>query len=193
MWLHRVQEADPNRIHVNWKSFSLEQVNGTNGPEWKVWDQLDTYESRSLTSLRAGKAAKLQGSKLFEKFHLELLTARHGKTPRISLSDSSSILKLASKIGLDMKKFETDMNDRSLLETIARDHIEAVEQYGVFGTPTFVFPNGASAFVKMIKPPAGKAARTLELLSEMMSEQIYIGEIKRPQPPWPKGAFTAGQ
>ena len=73
------------------------------------------------------------------------------------------------------------------------DHLEAVETYGVFGTPTFVFPNGASAFVKMIKPPTGKAARTLELLSEMMSEQIDIGEIKRPQPPWPKGASTAGQ
>ena len=189
MWLHRVQEADPNRILVNWKSFSLEQVNGTNGPEWKVWDQPDTYESRSLTSLKAGKAAKLQGSKLFEKFHLELLTARHGKTPRISLSDSHSILKIAGKIGFDMKKFETDMNDRSLLETIARDHIEAVEQHGVFGTPTFVFKNGLSAYLKSFIPPEEDSLEFLDHFMGIVADRSYVGEIKRPQPPWPKGAL----
>ena len=191
MWLESVKEETNAELDINWRGFLLEQINNKQDPGWKVWDQPDDYEFRSLWALRAGEAAKKQGPKAFQKFHIALLRARH--EDRVNIGDKEILMEVAGSVGLDLEKLRTDMEDSSVKDKVVADHLEAVETYGVFGTPTFVFPNGASAFVKMIKPPAGKAARTLELLSEMMSEQIYIGEIKRPQPPWPKGAFTAGQ
>lgn len=191
MWLESVKEETNTELDINWRGFLLEQINNKQDPGWKVWDQPDDYEFRSLWALRAGEAAKKQGPKAFQKFHIALLRARH--EDRVNIGDKEILMEVAGSVGLDLEKLRTDMEDSSVKDKVVADHLEAVETYGVFGTPTFVFPNGASAFVKMIKPPAGKAARTLELLSEMMSEQIYIGEIKRPQPPWPKGAFTAGQ
>ena len=191
MWLESVKEETDTELDINWRGFLLEQINNKQDPGWKVWDQPDDYEFRSLWALRAGEAAKKQGNEAFQKFHIALLRARH--EDRVNIGDKDTLMEVGGSVGLDLERLRTDMEDSSVKDKIVADHLEAVETFGVFGTPTFVFPNGASAFVKMLKPPPGKAARTLELLSEMMSEQIYIGEIKRPQPPWPKGAFTAGQ
>ena len=191
MWLESAQEQGGETLDINWRGFLLEQINNKEEPGWKVWEQPDDYECRGLWALRAGEAAKKQGKEAFQKFHIALLRARH--EDRVNIGDKDVLMEVASTVGLDLEKLRTDMEDPAIKDQVVTDHLEAVESHGVFGTPTFVFPNGAAAFVKMIKPPEGKAARTLELLSELMSEQIYIGEVKRPQPPWPKGAFTAGQ
>jgi predicted DsbA family dithiol-disulfide isomerase len=191
VWLESAQKQSGEELDINWRGFILEQINTKQEPGWKVWDQPDDYEFRSLWALRAGEAAKMQGKEAFQKFHMALLRARH--EARVNIGDRDAIMEVAGTVGLDLEKLRVDMEDPAVKDKVVADHLEAVESHGVFGTPTFVFPNGAAAFVKMIKPPEGKAARVLELLSEMMSEHIYIGEVKRPQPPWPKGAFTAGQ
>ena len=191
MWLESAQKQSGEELDINWRGFILEQINTKQEPGWKVWDQPDDYEFRSLWALRAGEAAKMQGKEAFQKFHMALLRARH--EARVNIGDRDAIMEVAGTVGLDLEKLRVDMEDPAVKDKVVADHLEAVESHGVFGTPTFVFPNGAAAFVKMIKPPEAKAARVLELLSEMMSEHIYIGEVKRPQPPWPKGAFTAGQ
>ncbi len=191
MWLESVKEEAGEELDINWRGFLLEQINNKQEPGWKVWEQSDDYEYRGLWALRAGEAAKKQGKEAFQKFHIALLRARH--EDRVNIGDKEVLMQVAGDVGLDLEKLRTDMEDPAVKDQVVADHLEAVESYGVFGTPTFVFPNGAAAFVKMLKPPAGKAPRVLEMLSELMSEHIYIGEVKRPQPPWPKGAFTAGQ
>jgi hypothetical protein len=191
VWLESAKEEAGEELDINWRGFLLEQTNNKQEPGWKVWEQADDYEYRGLWALRAGEAAKKQGKEAFQKFHIALLRARH--EDRVNIGDKEVLMQVAGSVGLDLEKLRTDMEDTAVKDQVVADHLEAVETYGVFGTPTFVFPNGAAAFVKMLKPPAGKAPRVLEMLSELMSEHIYIGEVKRPQPPWPKGAFTAGQ
>jgi hypothetical protein len=191
VWLESAKEEAGEELDINWRGFLLEQINNKQEPGWKVWEQSDDYEYRGLWALRAGEAAKKQGKEAFQKFHIALLRARH--EDRVNIGDKEVLMQVAGDVGLDLEKLRTDMEDPAVKDQVVADHLEAVESYGVFGTPTFVFPNGAAAFVKMLKPPAGKAPRVLEMLSELMSEHIYIGEVKRPQPPWPKGAFTAGQ
>ena len=191
MWLESAKEQSGDQLDINWRGFLLEQVNNKQGPDWKVWEQPDDYEFRGLWALRAGEAAKMQGEEVFQKFHIALLRARH--EDRVNIGDRDVLMEVAGSAGLDLEKFRTDIDDPAVKERVVANHLEAVENYGVFGTPTFVFPNGAAAFLKMLKPPEGNGARVLELLSELMNEHIYIGEVKRPQPPWPKGAFTAGQ
>ena len=78
--------------------------------------------------------------------------------------------------------------DRSLLKNVERDHTEAVDRHGVFGTPTFVFENSSCAFLKTFIPPEEESVAFFENFVAMFGGRSYLGEIKRPQPPWPKGA-----
>ncbi|MCH8973544.1 MAG: hypothetical protein IH869_00560, partial [Chloroflexi bacterium] len=109
---------------------------------------------------------------------------------RKELNDKELLGRLAAKAELDVPRFEKDLGDRSLLDAIAASHKHAVEDLGVFGTPTFVFENGAAAFLKMLKPRTQEeAVRSFDALIPVMEGEVAVGELKRPQPPWPKGIF----
>ena len=166
----------------------MAQVNSKEGPEWKAWEQKEDGDSHGLLAMRAGEAAQRQGSKAFEAFHLALLTARH--QDRKDLSNTDVIMESAEASGLDMARFRKDLADGSIFQGLGDSHTQAVEEYGVFGVPTFVFPNGASAFLKTYEPPEEEAVEMFENLKGVMGSWKYIGEVKRPQPPWPKGVFA---
>ena len=187
MWLDRVSKAEPGRLDITWKNFVLDQINSRNGPDWKVWEQDDPYDNRSLLSLHAGESAKLQGRDAFERFHVALLIARHGGR-RLSLNDRGALVGVAREVGLDVPRFEAGLDDRGLLDNIARDHVEAVEEHGVFGTPTFLFENGTSAYLKAFVPPEDDSVEFFDHFMAIFADRPYVGEIKRPQPPWPQGA-----
>ena len=188
MWLDRVKQHYGEDLQVTWKSFSLDQVNQKNGPEWKLWEQPEDQQGRSLLALRAGEAARKQGQELFERFHLALLYARHGVDGRIALNELGQIIPVAVGNGLDVARLHEDIEDPDTLAAVARDHTEAVEEYGVFGTPTFLFENGQSAYLKAFIPPEEDSLPFFEHFMGVIAERSYVGEIKRPQPPWPKGA-----
>ena len=189
VWLDRVGQVYGKNLDITWKNFSLEQVNSKEGPDWKVWDQPAGYESRSLLSLRAGEAARRQGKGVFERFHLALLTARHGGKGRVPLNEIEPILAVAQEAGLDVGRLQEDLEDSELLNIIARDHAEAVEKHGVFGTPTFLFEDGNAVYLKAFIPPPDDSVAFFENFVALMSQRSYVGELKRPQPPWPKGAL----
>ena len=189
MWLDRVGQVYGNDLGITWKSFCLDQVNSKKGPDWKVWEQPDSRDGGSILSLRAGEAARLQGGDAFERFHLALLTARHGGRGRIPLDQVEPLVVVAEKAGLDTIRFREDLKDRSLLENIGRDHTGGVEVHGVFGTPMFVFQNGNSVYLKSFIPPEEDSVAFFEHFVALMADRSYVGELKRPQPPWPKGAL----
>ena len=86
------------------------------------------------------------------------------------------------------KQFLKDLKDRSSLDAVAKSHTHAVEQLGVFGTPTFVFEDGGTASLKLIRPDTPEAAeKDFENVMSLVENARYVGEIKRPQPPWPRG------
>ena len=187
MWLDRVKQEYGDNLEVTWKNFQLEQVNSKEGAEWKVWEQPDEHQQRSLVAAMAGEAARRQGEEAFHRFHLALLAARHGGEGRIALNEDEPIVDVAREAGLDIERFKEDLKDRSLLDRIASDHTEAVESHGVFGTPTFLFESGNTAYLKTFIPPEDEAVDLFEHFVAMMADSPFLGEIKRPQPPWPKG------
>ena len=188
MWLDRVKQEYGDNLDITWKNFSLEQVNRKEESEGKVWDQPDEHDARSLVAAIAGGAARRQGKEAFERFHLALLAARHGGSERIALNEDEPIIQIAEQAGLDVERFREDMKDRELVHAVAKDHTEAVEEHGIFGTPTFLFESGATTYLKTFIPPAEESVEFFEHFYAMMSDRSYVGEIKRPQPPWPKGA-----
>ena len=188
MWLDRVKRHYGDGLEIEWKNFQLEQVNSKEEAEWKVWELADERDARSLVAAVAGEAARRQGVEAFERFHLGLLTARHGGEGRVPLNESEAVARVAEEAGLDVERFKKDLRDRSLLDVIARDHTEAAEEHGVFGTPTFVFEDGSASYLKTFIPPEDDSVAFFEHFVALASHRSYIGEIKRPQPPWPKGA-----
>ncbi len=175
-------------IEINWKPFSLEQVNQKVGPDYKAWSEADEELNGSLWGLRAGIAAGRQGGDAMRRYLPLLLKARH--VDRSDLGDHELLKGLAKEADLDVTQFEKDLSDRTTLDEIAESHTQAVEERGVFGTPTFVFEGGGSAFLKMIKPQTPEqASKAFDSLIPLMSSDVFVGEVKRPQPPWPKGVF----
>ncbi|MFQ5874821.1 MAG: DsbA family selenoprotein, partial [Dehalococcoidia bacterium] len=69
-------------------------------------------------------------------------------------------------------------------------HTESVEKYGVFGTPTFLFESGNTVYLKTFIPPEEDSVAFFEHFIALMSHRSWVGELKRPQPPWPKGALS---
>lgn len=179
-----MEELTGERPEVEWKPFVLAQINSKEGPEWKAWEHDDT-KVRGMLALKAGLAAMRQGREAYDKFHLALVKARHEQ--RKELTDINVVLDCAKQAGLDIGRLQKDMKDPKIVQTIAESHDEGVKRYGVFGVPTFVFPNGQSAFLKMFYPDKKDSVEIYESLSKLMSLWVNIGEIKRPQPPWPAG------
>ena len=188
MWLDRVKSKYGDSLDINWRHFSLEQINSRNGPDWKVWDEMDLREARALLSSVAGEAAKRQGGEPFERFHLALLTARHAGD-RVPLNKDEPLIEIAAEAGLDVERFKKDLDDPDLLATVASDHESATGDMGIFGTPTFLFENGHTAYMKTFIPPEDEAVEVFDSFVSLFGGRTYVGEIKSPQPPWPKGAL----
>ena len=190
MWLSQVRESTGSDIEVDWQPFSLAQVNSDNKDEGiKLWDQSGVKDGSDPTFLahQAGLAAKRQGDEAFESFFITLLRARH--EDKADLNDRAVMEEAGTKAGLDMARFREDIGDPDLLRVIAESHTKAVEEYGAFGVPTLVFDTGNVAFLKMFIPPLEEAAEIYEGLTKTMSQFAHVGEIKRPQPPWPHGVI----
>ena len=173
-------------LAIDWRSFSLEQVNSKEGPDWKAWEQGPEYESRGMPALKASEAARRQGGELHRKFVLALLKARHAD--RADIREQGVLVDVARDTGLDIERFESDLDDPELLAQIGRDH-ETAAADGVFGTPTYVFEEGRPAFLKMFAPPEEQTMDVWENFVGLARNVHLLGELKRPQPPWPKGVF----
>ena len=161
MWLDRVKAEYGDNLNINWRHFSLEQVNSRQGPDWKVWDELDLREARALLASVAAEAAKRQNDPAaFDRFHLALLTARH-TGDRVPLNQDEPLIEIAAEAGLDVEQFKKDLDDPEVLAAVAADHEAATTQEnGIFGTPTFLFENGHTAYMKTFIPRRMRPSRS---------------------------------
>ena len=86
------------------------------------------------------------------------------------------------------RRGEVDLNDPALVQAVAADHEDA-DNRGIFGTPTFLFENGHAAYMKTFIPPEDEAVEVFDSFASLFGGRTYVGEVKSPQPPWPKGAL----
>jgi predicted DsbA family dithiol-disulfide isomerase len=174
---------------VRWRYFSLTQVNNQ-GEGWTIWGASpDDPAARGRLAFQAAEASRRQGR--FDTFHAALLEARH--VEGLDLEDRAVIEEVAGQAGLDLGRFRSDLADPSSLQALARDHQEAADQLGVFGTPTFHVPGRGAAYVRVRPAPEGEAAlRVFDQVVSITAEEPYFLELKRsrrrPQEP---GAVSA--
>ncbi len=183
MWLDKVKQGGME-LDITWKSFVLD-ANKEGVDRELFWKSPIEDQGRSMYAHKIGKAALWQGQELYNQFNLNIYISRHsGK--RIRLDKYDELIEVASNSGLNIEKLLLDLKDPNLITAIRKDHDEALDKHGVFGTPTFVFENGQSAFVKTLMPPESDAYQAFKDFMALFGSRDYIGEIKRPQPPWPK-------
>ncbi len=187
MWLSTVKETSGTDFVVDWQPFALSQINSKEGEDFKVWEQPGALEDNNLLAHRAGLAAKRQGQEAFESFFMSLLKARHEE--KKDLTDPAVIDEALVASGIDAGRFKEDLLDPDLLRELGESHTRAVEEHGAFGVPTYVFPNGHAAFIKMFIPPAEEGVEMYHDMMKVASDFKYLGEMKRPQPPWPHGVI----
>lgn len=182
LWLRDLKSKLGDDLTINWKYFPLEQVNSGEDENWKLWEQPADYVSRGRTAFHGAIAARRQGSEAFDAFHYAVLDAKH--VDNKNLGRRQVIVKIATDAGLDMERFEKDLDDLTLLEQLGADYEEGRCGLGVFGTPTLVFPDGSAAYLKM--RPAPEPERTLEFWSKLQGIVVgepQMAEIKRPIKP----------
>ena len=177
--LTALRRSGERQLEVRWRYFSLTQVNSKDDG-WTVWDAPASEPVRGRLAFQAAEAARRQGR--FEELHYALLDARH--RDRLDLDDGAVVERIASDAGLDMEAFRRDLADPAAMATLARDHTGAVAEHGIFGTPTFVFDGGTSAYVRLTQSASESgAAEVFDRLVAVAAGEPRILEIKRPYKP----------
>jgi predicted DsbA family dithiol-disulfide isomerase len=177
-----LQNARRSReLNVTWSYFSLTQVNSRDDG-WTVWDAPASERVQGRPAFMGAEAARRQ--RRFEEFHLPLLQARH--RDRLDIDRPEVVERVAVDSGLDLERFRQDIADPEILAPLARDHRRATREHGVFGTPTFVFPDGSAAYVRLAEAPEpSDAIRVLDRVISVAASEPSILEIKRPRKPTP--------
>jgi predicted DsbA family dithiol-disulfide isomerase len=183
VWLAEVdRQLGENGVEANWKFFPLDQVNAPEDAEFPIWELPPEQRSRGRDSLHAAAAARRQGPDAFTRFRMALLALKHEEGE--DHGKRSTLDEAARRAGLDLERFAADLDDRSLLDEIRDEYTFGRENHGVFGTPTFVFPNGQSAYVKVLPPPPPEEAVPLwEDFVTTVRDRPFLHEIKRPKKP----------
>jgi predicted DsbA family dithiol-disulfide isomerase len=179
--LENVRVTGERKLEVRWRYFSLTQVNSKD-EGWTIWDAPESDNVRGRLAFKAAEAARLQDR--FVEFHKRLLQRRH--IDRADIDDVGVIERVADEAGLEIDRLRRDMADPSILSTLEQDHRGAVAEHGVFGTPTFVFPGGAAAYVRLSEvPEVGDSVALYDRLIGVAEDEPRILEVKRPARPSP--------
>ncbi len=180
--LEAVGASGQRTVKANWRYFSLSQVNHrSDDPHdaWAAWTAPESQPVKGRLAFKAAEAARRQGR--FDAFHVALLDARH--RDRLDIENPDVIEGVAAAAGLDMERFRRDLADPRILDRLERDHTEARDVHGVFGTPTLVFPKGA-AYLRLDRLLEGAdALRVFDSVSGTIAGEPEVLEIKRPVRP----------
>jgi predicted DsbA family dithiol-disulfide isomerase len=181
VWLDEVQRQLGNDApRVTWRFFPLEQVNAPDDAELAIWDLPLERRSRGRDSMQAAAAARKQGDDAFSRFHSALLALKHERGEDHGLRQT--IQTAAVTAGLDLARFNDDLENQELLAEIRIDYTAGREDHGVFGTPTFVFGEGQSAYIKLLPaPPPEDAVAVWDDFVRAVRDRPYLQEIKRPR------------
>ena len=167
-------------LDVRWRYFSLTQVNSKDDG-WTVWGAPASEPVKGRLAFAAAESARRQHR--FEELHSGLLDARHRE--RLDLDDPEVVGAVAERAGLDPQRLKSDLADPSILDALEADHRHASSELGVFGTPTFLFAGGASAYVRLSAPPeqGNGPLEVLDRLLAVAASEPRILESKRPRKP----------
>lgn len=180
-WLENRKSDIENILSIKWKTFSLEQQNNKQGPDFKIWENPE-YPSRGFPALTAAKASKNQGEQAFLKFHFALFEALHEF--RKNIGKPEVLREIAEDTGLNISQFERDRTDEKTRRAVGEDHLNAREKHNIFGVPTLTFNDKNPVYIKLVSIPKSKEEQ-ISLFQSIYNTAVkrpYLLEVKRPDP-----------
>jgi hypothetical protein len=160
---------------VTFLPFSLTQTHVPEGGT-PVWE--DPEKSADLTALAAGVVVRDQYPELFGPVHDALFAARHDEG--LDLRNPDVVAAVLEAAGVPGEKVLAEIDAGGPIEEIRRSHTQAVDEWDVFGVPTFVV-DGRAVFVRLMSRPRGDAElarRTIEGVVRLFDEQPDLNEFK---------------
>lgn len=169
------------------RHFSLVQGNhpdnaAAGGPVWWLTDQAlgegSPYQQNSLAAFLAAHAAAQQGEEASWAFALALFRAVHENKKPL---DEAAIAAAAQAAGLNLKAFAAARTDEAGLRANLRAELAEAAEIGVFGTPTFVLPDGSAAYYRfenLTRDPE-TALVWWNLYGEVLRSGAGIATVKR--------------
>ena len=158
-------------LDVRYVPFSLDQVHVPEG-EPPVWEREPGAWGSGVLALLYGIAVRDQFPDQFFDAHLSLFAARHERGEK--LGDENVVRAAVEAAGLDADAVAAEVWSGRPLKTLAAEHTEMVDNYEVFGVPTFVEGDEAVFIRFMERGRVDDLERALELL-----QWSRLNEFKR--------------
>jgi protein-disulfide isomerase-like protein with CxxC motif len=161
--------------NVRFSAFSLDQVHVEDGQP-AVWDMPSRYPG--LTANLAGIVVRDRSPDRFLPVHRALFAARHDEA--LDLRERDILAKVLDGAGMDADAVLAEVDAGWPLETLRREHMEAVDRLQVFGVPTFIAGDRA-VFVRLLDRPGNDAAlatRTIDRVVDLLTGWPELNEFK---------------
>ena len=151
-WIRNVREQ--NGLTINWKFFSLEEVNLREGKK-HPWERDWSY---GWSMMRIGAILRRQSMDNLDKWYERSGRALHeeGKRPH----DPDVARYLLEEIGMDPSIVDESLLDESTHDEIKDDHQRVIDAGG-YGVPTLFFGNHPLYGPVLNDPPEGERAMRL--------------------------------
>lgn len=156
-----------------WRTFSLLEANqDDDGPP--VWDQERHRDNISLLLLAGHHVVRESGGDI-AAYRGEAFHAWHETDDRL---DAGDVIEFAARAAVDADA--SDLHDA--FDRVADEHRSATGR-GVFGSPTMVFDDDESVFVRLAEVPSADAATEVFETVREVSKSSHLLELKRPVAP----------
>src|SRR5512141_2986394 len=174
LWIREVRSQIG--LDINWKFFSLEEVNRPEGKR-HPWERPLAY---GWTPMRVAAWLRRIDMDLCDRWYEACGRALHVDGRRFY--DRDVALELLGSIGAPTTAWDEAIADRTTHDDVHVDHDHAVGTYGAFGVPIIVFATGRAIFGPVVVPaPTGDEAIRLWEMCNTYSEFGGLFEIKKPK------------
>lgn len=164
-------------ITVNWRFFSLEEINRVEGKK-HPWERDWSY---GWSLMRIGALLRRTDMDLLDRWYAAIGHELHilGGKPH----DPAVARQLLAGIGVDAALLDAALADSSTHDEIRTDHQRVIDAGG-FGVPTLFFGDGQCLFGPvLVDPPTGPDALKLWDVVTGMAELPHVYELQRPKSP----------
>ena len=179
LWIRDVRRQ--NGLHIDWKFFSLEEINRPEGKK-HPWEREIGY---GWSPMRVAARLRRRDADLCDAWYLACGRALHeeGRKPH----DPAVARTLLTDIGASADDWDEALADPTTHDDVKADHVHAVDTYGGFGVPIIVFPAqqnrpAKAVFGPVVVPaPVGAEAMALWDLTVAYTRVTGLYEIKTPK------------
>ncbi|HMG43203.1 MAG TPA: DsbA family protein [Acidimicrobiales bacterium] len=160
--------------NVRFVPFSLGQVHVAEG-ETDIWERPE--DDSGLVALQAGVVVRDRWPDRFFDVHLALFALRHDEGRKFEEPDVRRVL---TDQGIDADAVFAEIAEGTALARIRAEHTAAVDDFEVWGVPTFL-QGDAAVFVRLMDRPGDDAAharRSIQRVVDLLVDAPELNEFK---------------